>query len=217
MIEADRPLAAPAFTVFGALVILFASILAYSPTTLLSSPPEPSSVWWEYFILAGPGTGLILAVLGMLVYWRPLYRTLLGPVIVTFAILGFFAGLLGFIIGPILGIVGGVLSVTFESRSQEDVEAERVGIPGFFRTHYWVLPVGFIACGIVMASVAPLFPGLYCSQLPSGYCPPGQTCPAIAVGCGGFSLWVVFLAVGVITAPLAFRVRFLDTTTPIPF
>lgn len=218
MIEADRPVASPSLTVLGGLIILLAGLLAYEPSGgSLAASLSTSGVAQGLPSVTGLATGPILALLGSLVYWRPRYRVVWGTLIVPSSLLGFYVGFLGFLVGPVFALIGGVLALAFESRSDEEARHETQGAVGIVRRHYWIVPLTFAAVGILLAAYAPLPPGGACPPI-SQTCPQGHNCtaPAIAVSCGGVSLWLWLLISAVILSPFAFRLRSMDFALPLP-
>lgn len=72
-----------------------------------------SSAWFYALAAIGLISGIVILVGAIMVYTQPSKASTWGALILIFSILGFF-GMGGFFLGGILGVVGGILAMTWK-------------------------------------------------------------------------------------------------------
>jgi hypothetical protein len=214
--EGDRPHAGPALATVGGLVLLIIGLAFFTTVNPSYGPPVSLLTRTSLFLLTGPG--LVVCGIGLLAYFRPRWRLLLGSILVPLGLLGLFDGAAGgYLLGSAFVVAGGLYTVSFEPETPEAARTDQLGLPARFRKNFWAVPLLFSILGVGFPLAGPSFASITCSPS-SPPCNGGGPCPVYQSSCGPSPiLWIVFLGSAVFLAPLAFLLRARLRSGPSPF
>ncbi|MCS7145630.1 MAG: hypothetical protein RMJ28_03905 [Nitrososphaerota archaeon] len=128
MSQTDKPTAAFIISLAGGTLVLVGGLVSllwiYYPSWMWwRGMMMPGMMWWMPSLwlalpVLGITSGVIIIVGALAIISNPAQSQIWGALILVFSVIGLF-GLGGFIAGSLLGIVGGILALTWKTQPKE--------------------------------------------------------------------------------------------------
>ena len=117
----DKPTAAMVLSLIGGICVIFGGLAIAFLGSLVSSfgylanGGSNGGTIVTAFGVVGMIMGLVMIVGGFMLYSKPSSAKMWGIIVLILSILSWITALGGFVIGFILGLIGGILAITFKS------------------------------------------------------------------------------------------------------